>query len=81
MASMAEIAEGAAAVGGIALEVGGFAVDIAKEKFKEFAENPSVKGNELVAKGKDFARKYPQVVAGAGAFAGIFVLRKLFFRK
>ncbi|MDR0433616.1 MAG: hypothetical protein LBH21_00965 [Gracilibacteraceae bacterium] len=81
MASVAEIAEGAAAVGGIALEIGGFAVDVAKEKFKEFAENPAEKGNELLAKGKEFTQKHPGVVAGAGAVVGLFVLSKLFFKK
>ncbi|MDR1604821.1 MAG: hypothetical protein LBS10_08570 [Gracilibacteraceae bacterium] len=81
MASLAGFAEGAAAVGGIALEVGGFAVDVAKEKIKEFSDDPSGKSGELVAKGKEIVQKYPNVVAGAGAVVGILILRKLFFGK
>jgi ElaB/YqjD/DUF883 family membrane-anchored ribosome-binding protein len=81
MASVAEFTEGAAAVGGIALEVGGFAVDVAREKLKEFAEDPTGKSSEIVAKGKEFVQKYPNVVAGAGAVVCILILRNLFFKK
>ncbi|MDR1961933.1 MAG: hypothetical protein LBQ16_06590 [Gracilibacteraceae bacterium] len=81
MASVAEFAEGAAAVGGIALEVGGFAVDVAKEKIREFAEDPSGKTSEIVAKGKDFAQKNPNLVVCAGAVAGVLILSRLLFKK
>jgi ElaB/YqjD/DUF883 family membrane-anchored ribosome-binding protein len=76
-----EIAEGAVAVGGIALEAGGFVLDIAKDKVKDFASNPSEKSSEMAAKGKEFVKSNPAIVAGVGAAVGILLLSSLIFRK
>ncbi|MDR1962087.1 MAG: hypothetical protein LBQ16_07385 [Gracilibacteraceae bacterium] len=79
--------EGAAAVGGIALEIGGYAAKALGEKALELAGNPqdgasiAGKSRECLNKTADWLRAHPAAVCGTAFGVGLLCAAHFRFRK